>query len=216
MLVGSYSSKHRSFIWCCALCFGCINLTLLELWYAEFVTDSRNTGDYDWSFYWIFSDFFLNLPKTVPSVETVIKEGCPGTYNKNLPLVITFNMFRGSVSHVNPPPKIKWNHWYIVQLSIWYDRTVIHRASGAGSHSFELSLKLPWMFSCMSLTVKWKRNKPILNFTSQSETWHVNCAHVGCLRVASGLHIPILPLFLVPVHVILPDGLFFIGMIFHD
>jgi hypothetical protein len=37
----------------------------------------------------------------------VIKEGCPGTYNKNLPLVITFNMFRGCVSHVNPPPQDK-------------------------------------------------------------------------------------------------------------
>jgi len=49
MLIGSCSSKHRSFVWCHALCFGCINLTLLELRDAEFVTDSRNTGDYNWS-----------------------------------------------------------------------------------------------------------------------------------------------------------------------
>jgi hypothetical protein len=34
----------------------------------------------------IFSDFFI--PKTVPSVEIVIMEGCPGTTNKNLPLVL--------------------------------------------------------------------------------------------------------------------------------
>jgi len=33
--------------------------------------------------------FFFNVPKTVPSVEIVIMEGCPGTNNKNLPLVIT-------------------------------------------------------------------------------------------------------------------------------
>jgi hypothetical protein len=38
----------------------------------------------------VFSVFFLGggVPKTVPSVEILIMEGCPGTNNKNLPLVI--------------------------------------------------------------------------------------------------------------------------------